>query len=64
MTYLLDTNVLSAFGHADEHIDDMGLVATAILRGFLLVTRNVDDVRGHGAVVLNPFKDPPELISS
>ena len=34
------------------------LAATAIVHGLTLVTRNVSDVRGLGARVLNPFSDP------
>ena len=34
------------------------LAATAIVHDLTLVTRNVSDVRGLGARVLNPFSDP------
>jgi predicted nucleic acid-binding protein len=35
---------------------DAFLAATAIVHGLTLVTRNVEDVRGSGASVLNPFE--------
>ena len=37
---------------------DSLLAATAIVHDLTLVTRNVSDVRGLGARVLNPFLDP------
>ena len=42
-------------GAKDKNQRDRALAATARLRGFVLVTRNVDDVRGCDVPVLNPF---------
>lgn len=47
---------------ADKHTDDTGLAATAKVQGMVLVTRNVDDVKGRGARVLDPFKSPAKII--
>jgi toxin FitB len=46
-------------GTKDKHRDDMALAATARVRGFVLVTRNVADFRGRGVRVLDPFKAKP-----
>lgn len=45
-------------GAKDKNQRDMALAATARVRGFVLVTRNVEDFRGRGVQVLNPFKTP------
>jgi predicted nucleic acid-binding protein len=37
------------------------LAATAAVHGFVLVTRNVDDMRGCNVQVLNPFKALPAI---
>ncbi len=41
---------------------DLALAATAQVHGLVLVTRNVKDFEGRGVRLLNPFKDPPDLI--
>lgn len=41
------------------HVVDSLLAATAIAKGLRLVTRNVADVAGLGAVLLNPFQSGP-----
>ena len=46
-------------GQKGKNRDDMALAATARVRGYVLVTRNVDDFRGRGVHVLDPFRDPP-----
>lgn len=48
-------------GVKDKNQRDMALAATARVRGFVLVTRNVDDFRGRGVQVLNPFRTPPVI---
>jgi predicted nucleic acid-binding protein len=45
-------------GRSDKNLDDTGLTATAFVHGMLLTTRNVSDVQGRGADVLDPFKKP------
>ena len=42
--------------------DDLAFVATARVRGLVLVTRNVKDVRGLGVRVLNPFVQPWRIL--
>ena len=46
-------------GAKDKNQRDMALAATARVRGFVLVTRNIEDFRGRGVTVLNPFKVVP-----
>lgn len=48
-------------GAKDKNQRDMALAATARVRGFVLVTRNVEDFRGRHVLVLNPFKTPPTI---
>lgn len=46
-------------GAKDKNQRDRALAATARVRGLVLVTRNIADVRGCGVQVLDPFvKDP------
>jgi hypothetical protein len=37
------------------------LAATAVVHGLVLETRNVNDMRGCGVQVLNPFKAQPTI---
>lgn len=46
-------------GAKDKNQRDMALAATARTRGFVLVTRNVEDFRGRDVIVLNPFRVTP-----
>lgn len=48
-------------GAKDKNQRDRALAATARVHGFVLVTRNVDDVRGCGVRVLNPFRPEPVI---
>lgn len=48
-------------GAKDKNQRDRALAATARVHGFVLVTRNVDDVRGCGVRVLNPFRRDPAV---
>jgi len=50
-------------GAKDKNQRDMALAATARVRGFVLVTRNVEDFRGRGVQVLNPFRPQPVIES-
>ncbi len=43
-------------GEHDRNRDDTALAATARVRGFVVVTRNVRHFRGRGVRVLDPFK--------
>jgi predicted nucleic acid-binding protein len=38
---------------------DLALAATAKVRGFVLVTRNIKDFETRSIRLLNPFRDPP-----
>ncbi len=49
-------------GERDKHRDDLAFVATARVRGMVLLTRNVKDVRGRGVRVLNPFTKPWRVV--
>ena len=46
-------------GARDKNQRDRALAATAWVHGFVLVTRNIDDVRGCEVRVLDPFKANP-----
>ena len=46
-------------GAKDKNQRDRGLAATARVHGFVLVTRNIDDVRGCDVDVLDPFSPKP-----
>jgi len=48
-------------GAKDKNQRDKALAATAVVHGFVLVTRNVDDMRGCNVQVLNPFKAQPAI---
>lgn len=48
-------------GAKDKNQRDRALAATARIHGLVLVTRNVDDVRGCNVRVLNPFRAPPKI---
>jgi predicted nucleic acid-binding protein len=43
----------------DKNQRDRALAATARVRGFVLVTRNIADFRGCGVQVLDPFAKNP-----
>lgn len=47
--------------HADKHVDDTGLAATARAHGLILVTRNLKHVAGRGVAALDPFKSEPKI---
>ena len=49
-------------GQKDKHRDDMALAATARVRGFVLVTRNLADFKGREVRLLDPFKARPEIL--
>lgn len=49
-------------GAKDKDRTDMALAATARVRGMVLVTRNVQDFRGRGVRVLDPFKAAPVVV--
>lgn len=51
-------------GAKEKHDKDMGILATAIVQGWTVVTLNVDHFKGRGAVVLDPSKRPPRLYVS
>lgn len=46
-------------GAKDKNQRDRALAATARVHGFVLVTRNVDDMRGCAVRVLDPFRVNP-----
>lgn len=48
-------------GAKDKHQRDRALAATARVHGFVLVTRNVADVRGCDVQVLDPFEAKPAI---
>jgi predicted nucleic acid-binding protein len=48
-------------GAKDKNQRDRALAATARVHGFVLVTRNIDDIRGCDVRVLNPFKADPVI---
>ena len=48
-------------GAKDKNQRDRALAATARVHGFVLVTRNIDDIRGCDVQVLNPFKASPAI---
>jgi toxin FitB len=48
-------------GVKDKNQRDRALAATARIHGLVLVTRNIDDVRGCDVEVLNPFEARPEV---
>ena len=40
----------------DHHLEDALIAATARVRGLTVATRNVDDFKGFGVKLLNPFR--------
>jgi toxin FitB len=46
-------------GAKDKNQRDRALAATARVHGFVLVTRNIDDMRGCDVKALNPFRPNP-----
>jgi predicted nucleic acid-binding protein len=46
-------------GAKDKNQRDRALAATARVHGFVLVIRNIDDMRGCDVKVLNPFRPNP-----
>ena len=48
-------------GAKDKNQRDRALAATARVHGFVLVTRNVDDLRGCDVDVLDPFRRRPRV---
>jgi len=48
-------------GAKEKNQRDRALAATARVHGFVLVTRNIDDVRGCGVRVLDPFRRNPAI---
>jgi toxin FitB len=51
-------------GEKDKHRDDLALAATARIHELVLVTRNVEDFRGRGVRLLDPFRNPPVIVFS
>ncbi len=51
-------------GAKEKHRDDIGLVATAKLHGWTLVTRNIGHCSGYGVRLLDPFKTPPRIVEA
>ncbi len=49
-------------GTKEKNKDDVGIVATAKLHGWTLVTRNIDHCTGYGVRLLDPFKSPPRIV--
>jgi toxin FitB len=43
---------------------DLALAATARVHRMVLVTRNVKDFAGRDVLLLNPFRNPPEVIEA
>jgi predicted nucleic acid-binding protein len=48
-------------GAKEKNQRDRALAATARVKGFVLVTRNVEDVRGCDVQVLDPFVNSPTI---
>lgn len=48
----------------EKHIDDAGFAATVRAHGLVLVTRNVKHFGRRRVPLLNPYKDPPEMIAA
>jgi len=48
-------------GAKDKNQRDRALAATARVHGFVLVTRNVEDMIGCDVLVLNPFMRNPKV---
>jgi predicted nucleic acid-binding protein len=48
-------------GAKDKNQRDKALAATAVVHDYILVTRNVVDIRGCNIQVLNPFKAKPVI---
>jgi hypothetical protein len=48
-------------GAKDKNQRDRALAATGRMHGFVLVTRNIDDVRGCDVRVLDPFNARPVI---
>ncbi len=48
-------------GAKDKNQRDRALAATARVHGFILVTRNVEDIIGCDVLVLNPFMRNPKV---
>jgi predicted nucleic acid-binding protein len=42
-------------GRADHHLEDALIAATALVKGFTVVTRNVADFRDFDVPLINPF---------
>jgi predicted nucleic acid-binding protein len=49
-------------GAKEKNKDDIGLVATAKLHGWTLVTRNIGHCAGYGVRLLDPFRTPPHVL--
>lgn len=43
----------------DHHLEDALIAATALVRGWSVVTRNVDDFKPFGVSLINPFTKRP-----
>ena len=56
----VDRQVTAAWGEAlaesEKHVDDAGLVATALVHSLTIVTRDTADFSGRGVKVIDPFK--------
>ncbi len=62
----IDADVAKAWGgfvaKSDKHVDDKGIAACAAVHGLIVVTRNIADFAGTGAMVLDPFKPAPQPV--
>jgi toxin FitB len=53
---------LLSYEKNERRTRDLGLAASAKVRNYTVVTRNVDDFKGRGVRLLNPFKTPPDIV--
>jgi predicted nucleic acid-binding protein len=48
-------------GVQDKHVNDAAIAAVAKRHRFMVATRNVSDYVGRGAIVINPYANPPVI---
>jgi predicted nucleic acid-binding protein len=62
---LIDAEIADAWGYMiaqkELNVYDLSVAATAKIKNYTVVTRNLRDFIGRGVRLLDPYKEPPDI---